>query len=159
MLVECLLLIVLYRIQYGFGHFSLGDNQDYYLVYEPSTFCLKIIVTQLKKIPQGEMEAFKLFVSLMIYIERSILSVMESYLPSAKQPVLHVWCPLCDSPDPHIIVKLDKICTLSISTLYCSRKNRKKELPTTSYLPFGDSLLGYQKTSKLVLVMENFCVF
>ena len=164
MLIEnCCSFYVFYRIQYGFGQFSLGDNQAYFLSYEPNNFCLKIIVSQFKKISQTEkqLEAFKLFVSLMIYIERSLLSVMGSYLPSAKPPVLHVCCPLCDNPNPHVIIELDEVCSLSIPTLVCAQKGLQKVLPPSSYLPFGDALLECQETGmhtyKMCYIASNLC--
>ena len=142
---------LLCRIQYGFGQFNLGDSQTFYLLYEPNSFSMKIIIAQLDKDIQMEKQkkASQLFLQLMVYLEESIISVIDLYIPSAQYPVLHVHCPICDSPNPHIMVGcVDKI-SLNIPPLFCAQHGPQKRLPLTSYLPFGDTL-KQQEIGKLI---------
>ncbi|XP_065902901.1 uncharacterized protein [Dysidea avara] len=132
----------IFRIQYGFGQFSLGNSQIYSLLYEPNSFRVTIIVSQQHKNLHREKqkEAFKLFVELMVYLEESIISVMDLYIPSTKYPILHVCCPICGNPDPHIMVKHAAKISLDLPPLFCAKQGLPKELQPSSYLPFGDTL-------------------
>jgi len=120
----------------------LADSQTYSLLYEPNSFRLIIIITQLQKklSIEKQRQAFQLFVELMIQLEGSLFSVMDFYVPSTKHPILHVCCPVCDYPDPHIKIEhADKI-SLDLPPLFCTTQRLPKELQPSSYLPFGDSL-------------------
>ena len=138
-----------FRIQHGLGQFSLGDFQSYHLIYESNNYCLKVIVTQTenKLDPQQQMASFKLFLDLMIYLEDSIHLVLNLYIPSAKFPVLHVCCCLCDVATPHIMLKNARKISPSLPRLCCAMKGAPKPLPRSSYLPFGDAL-AKQEISK-----------
>jgi len=128
----------------------LGDSQAYYVLYEPNNFSIKVIFVQLDKDIQErqQKEAFQLFLELMIYLEKSIISVIELYIPSARHPVLHVHCPICDDPNPHIMLECISKISLYMPPLFCAQKGPQKRLPLTSYLPFGDTLKR-QKVGKL----------
>jgi len=103
---------------------------------------LKVVVVQLEKKVSLEIQgkAFNIFLQLMIYLEESIFSVMDLYIPSAKRPVLHVGCPFCDNPNPHIMLEQASKISLSLPSLLCTQGAQQKMLPKTSYLPFGDTL-------------------
>ena len=142
-LQHLIFLYCLHRIQYGCGHFRLGNLQTYCLLYEPNNFSLKVVVTQLEKQPAHKVkqkEAIKLFFQLMAHLEGSIQSVMKLYIPSAEHPVLHVCCPICVTPIPHIKVGCAKNISSNLSPLLCTREGQQQILPPTSYLPFGDTL-------------------
>ena len=130
------------RVQYGLGHFRLGDIQTYHLLYEPHNVCLKIVVVQLEKNPPVEKqgEAFSLFLQLMFCLEESIFSVIDLYIPCTKYPLLHVGCPFCNNPNPHIMVEHASRISLSLPSLLCTQGAHQKILPKRSYLPFGDTL-------------------
>ena len=101
-----------------------------------------MIITQTKNKldPEQQIASFKLFLDLMIYLEDSIHSVMNLYIPSAKLPVLHVCCCLCDVATPHIMLKGARNIFPSLPQLCCAMKSAPKPLPRSSYLPFGDAL-------------------
>ena len=142
-LQHLIFLYCLHRIQYGCGHFRLGNLQTYCLLYEPNNFSLKVVVTQLEKQPAHKVkqkEAIKLFFQLMAHLEGSTQSVMKLYIPSAEHPVLHVCCPICVTPIPHIKVGCAKNISSNLSPLLCTREGQQQILPPTSYLPFGDTL-------------------
>ena len=141
----------IYRIQYGFGQFSLGDIQSYYLLFEPNSYGLKIVVIQEQKniCLQKQQEAFRLFIELMVYLEESIFSVMDLYIPSTTYPVLHVCCPICDNPDPHIMLEHASRISLSLPPLFCAQQGPRKILNPSSYLPFGDTLKQQDEIGKL----------
>ena len=111
---------------------------------------MTIIVSQQHKNLHREKqrEAFKLFVELMVYLEESIFSVMDLYIPSTKYPILHVCCPICDNPDPHIMVKHAAKISFDLPPLFCAKQGLPKELQPSSYLPFGDTLT-VQEVGKL----------
>lgn len=155
------------RIQYGLGHFRLGDFQTYDLLYEPHNFCLKVVVVQLDKSPPVEKigEAFSTFLQLMSHLEQSIFSVMDLYIPSAKHPVFHVGCPFCDNPNPHIMVECAGKISLNMPSLLCTKGIQHKILPKTSYIPFGDILkqqhvgkCGHQYYCQFVVIAFLFYV-
>jgi len=128
----------------------LGDSQAYYLLYEPNKFSIKIIVAQVDKSIQvrQQKEAFQQFLELMTCLKETILFVIKFYIPSARHPVLHVHCPVCDDPNPHIMLECVSKISLKMSPLFCAQKGPQKRLPLTSYLPFGD-VLKQQETGKL----------
>ena len=130
------------RIQHGLGQFSLGDFQSYHLIYESNNYCLKVIVTQLniKLDLQQQVASFELFLDLMIYLEDSIHSVMNLYIPSAVLPVLRVFCPLCDVTTPHIMLESARKISHVLPPLCCAVKGAPEPLSRSSYLPFGDAL-------------------
>ena len=138
----CLLLIC-FRIQHGLGQFSLGNLQSYCLIYEPNDFTLKVCITQLKRNVNKEKQrkAFILFVELMCYLQESINSVIKLYLPSTKPPFLHVFCPKCNTPSPHIMLEQATEISLNLRVLFCRISNPELELPRESYLPFGSELI------------------
>jgi len=111
-------------------------------LYEPNNFSLKVAVTQLEKQPHKmkQKEAIRLFFQLMAYLEGAIHSVMTLYIPSAKHPVLHVCCPVCSDPKPHIKVGRANRISSSLSPLLCTQEGQQQIIPPTSYLPFGDTL-------------------
>lgn len=131
---------ICFRIQHGYGHFSLGEMQSYQLIFEGNKARFKVVITQLDsnlKI-STQIKSLKVFLELMKCLEKSIFSVMDLYIPSAMKPVLHVSCPICDNDNPHIMLE----CTCNISLqcqLFCD-KNGLNVLPRKSYLPFGDTL-------------------
>ena len=154
--------LVCTRIQYGHGHFRLGDIQTYDLLYEPQNFCLKLAVVQLDKNPPVEKQrkAFNAFFQLIVYLEESIFSVMDLYLPSAKCPVLHVGCPFCDNPKPHIMVERVSKISLSLPSLLCTQGAQEKILPKTSYLPFGDFLQQNNIGTVFVIILQCYvCIY
>ena len=89
---------------------------------------------------EKQRKALNVFFQLMVYLEESIFSVMDLYIPSAKRPVLHVGCPFCDNPNPHILLEHASKISLSLPSLLCTQGTREEILPKTSYLPFGDIL-------------------
>ena len=137
------------RIQHGFGQFHLGASQNYYIIYEAKKYCLKVIVTQLVKTPdlQEQITSFKLFLELMEYLEDSIHSVMNLYIPSADFPVLHVACHLCDVATPHIMLGSTAELSLNFPPLCCAEMGSSVVLRRSHYLPFGDTLT-YETFSK-----------
>ena len=108
-----------------------------------------MIVTQLKITLdlQEQMTSFKLFLELMIHLEDSIHSVMNLYIPSAKLPVLHVACRLCDAVTPHVMLGNTTKISLNLSPLCCAEKGVSVVLPRSHYLPFGNTLT-YEAFSK-----------
>ena len=85
-----------------------------------------------------QIKGLKAFLELMKHLETSIFSVMNLYIPSALKPVLHVFCPICDDDNPHIM--LERVCNISLQRqLFCAKKGLNV-LPRKSYLPFGDTL-------------------
>ena len=141
--------LFLFRIQHGLGQFNLGDSQSYHLIYEPNSYCLKVVITQVTKELdlQLQIRGFKLFLELMAYLEDSIHSIMKLYIPSAELPVLHVVCPLCDTANPHIILENARNISLNFPLLCCAEKGAPEALLRSSYLPFGDTLT-HQEFSK-----------
>ena len=129
---------ICFRIQHGYGHFSLDETQSYQLIFEGSKARFKVIITQLDnnlKIT-AQIKSLKVFLELMKCLEKSIFSVMDLYIPSAMKPVLHVSCPICDNDDPHILLESN----ISLQRqLFCA-ENGLNVLPRKSYLPFGDTL-------------------
>ena len=110
------------------------------MIYQGSKACLKIVITQLDNSLQINMQskALKTFLELMKYLETSIFSVMDLYIPSAMKPVLHVSCPICNNDNPHIM--LERVCKIPLEDrLFCGEKGLQI-LPRKSYLPFGDTL-------------------
>ena len=108
-----------------------------------------MIVTQLNKKlnPQEQAASFELFLELMTYLERSIHSVINLYIPSTKLPVLYVVCPLCDVTTPHIKLEWVRKISLNHPSLCCAEKDMPVIIPRSSYLPFGDTLT-YEDFSK-----------
>ena len=76
----------------------------------------------------------------MLHLEESTCSVIKLYLPSTKLPVLHVFCPKCDTTRPHIMLGKAAEISLNHEALYCRVTNAELELPRASYLPFGNEL-------------------
>ena len=74
--------------------------------------------------------------------------MIELYIPSARHPVLHVHCPICDDPNPHIMLECISKVSLYMPPLFCAQNGPQKRLPLTSYLPFGDTL-KQQEVGKL----------
>ena len=109
-----------------------------------------MIVTQLKIMLdlQEKVQSYELFLKLMEYLEDSIHSVMNLYIPSAKFPALHVACRLCDAATPHIMIKGATKISLNLPPLCCGEKDDLLVLPRSHYLPFGDTLT-YETFSKL----------
>ena len=118
----------------------MGGLHSYCLIYENSNSTLKVCITQLDKDigEQTKRKACALFIEMMLYLEKSIHSVIESYLPSTKPPILHVHCPKCGDKNPHIM--LDKTTNISsnMERLFCAKTVPQFKLPPESYLPFGD---------------------
>ena len=137
------------RIQHGLGQFHLGDSQNYHLIYEANKYCLKVIVTQLNTTLslQEQATSFKLFLELMTYLEKSIHSVINLYIPSTKLPVLYVVCPLCDVTTPHVLLECAGRISLNLPSLCCAEKDKLEKIPRSSYLPFSDALT-YEAFSK-----------
>ena len=81
---------------------------------------------------------------------------MDLYLPSAKRPVLHVGCPFCDNPKPHIMVERVSKISLSLPSLLCTQGAQEKILPKTSYLPFGDFLQQKNIGTVFVIISNTF---
>jgi len=113
---------------------------------------------------EKQRKAFSVFFQLMVHLEKSIFSVMDLYIPAAKRPVLHVGCPFCDSPNPHIMVEQASRISLSLPSLLCTQGIQQRILPKTSYLPFGDTLkqkdIGKCESSILIKIsiVVIFCV-
>ena len=109
-----------------------------------------MIVTQLKITLdlQEKVQSYELFLKLMEYLEDSIHSVMNLYIPSAEFPALHVACRLCDAATPHIMIKGATKISLNLPPLCCGEKDDLLVLPRSHYLPFGDTLT-YETFSKL----------
>ena len=147
------------RIQHGLGQFHLGDSQNYHLIYEANNYCLKVIVTQLNKVlsPQQQATSFELFLELMIYLEESIHSVINLYIPSTKLPLLYVVCPLCDVTTPHILLESARKISLNLPSLCCGEKDKPVIIPQSSYLPFSDTLT-YEAYSKNIFYCYCYCV-
>ena len=76
----------------------------------------------------------------MIYLEDSIHSVMNLYIPSAKLPMLHVDCRFCDVTTPHVMLKHARNISFKLPPLCCDIKGAPRALPRKYYLPFGDTL-------------------
>ena len=133
-----------YRIQHGFGQFSLSNLQSYCLIYEPSNYILKVCITQLDKTisKESKRKAFDSFKELMLYLEESIHSVIKLYLPCTKPPVLHVFCTECGNTSPHIMLKQATEISLNLESLFCTKTDQHLKLPRTLYLPFGEELDG-----------------
>ena len=83
----------------------------------------------------------------MLYLEESICSVIKLYLPATKPPALHVFCPICDAVNPHIMLGQATKISLNYPILFCTKTGPQLKLPRTSYLPFGDKLKDEKPSS------------
>ena len=136
----------------------MGGFQSYHLMYEATSYCLKVIITQLgKPDAQQQMISFNLFMEVMDYLESSIHSVMKLYIPSAELPKLYLACPLCDvAATPHIPLECTKKISPSMPPLCCANKGVPEVLLLrSSYLPYGDSLTK-ENFSKSVWVIRMY---
>ena len=77
---------------------------------------------------------------LMQYLEQSIHSVINLYLPCTEPPVLHVFCTECSDTNPHIMLQQVSRISLNLPILSCNKTGKHLKLPRTAYLPFGDEL-------------------
>ena len=77
---------------------------------------------------------------LMLYLEQSIRSVINLYLPCTEPPVLHVFCTECSDTNPHIMLQQVSRISLNLPILSCNKTAKHLKLPRTAYLPFGDEL-------------------
>ena len=128
----------IYSIEYGFGQFSLSDFQVYRLVYDSKTHQIKLIVSQKDSCYESKelyLSILTNFKELLLILDQTLHTLMESYLPSSTQPDVHVSCPRCSSTDPPHIKYIDGAIHLS-----CYKSTTVLEIPTARYIPCGMNL-------------------
>ena len=120
----------------------MDSLHSYCFIYEPNNYTLKVCITQLDKdiTKEAKRRAFILFTEMMLYVEQSIHSVIELYLPSTKPPILHVYCPQCGDANPHIMLGRTTNVSLTMKQLFCTKTVPQFKLPRHYYLPFGDEV-------------------